>query len=50
MNDPHPPHDPAPHRPLLTNAARPSTFTVPSIDEHGATGETPIAGEHALTL
>jgi FdhD protein len=45
MNDPH-----SPHRPLLTNAARPATFTVPSIDEHGVAGETPIAGEHPLTL
>ena len=50
MNAPLPPHDSAPHRPLLTNAARPSTFTVPALDETGATRETPIAGEHALTL
>ena len=48
MNDPHQPE--APHRPLLTNAARPATFNVTSINEHGETGETPIAGEHALTL
>ncbi|MEO8132485.1 MAG: formate dehydrogenase accessory sulfurtransferase FdhD [Betaproteobacteria bacterium] len=39
-----------PHRPLLTNAARPATFTVTSINESGETGETAIAGEHALTL
>jgi FdhD protein len=45
VNDPH-----SPHRPLLTNAARPATFTVPSIDEHGVEGVTPIAGEHPLTL
>jgi FdhD protein len=48
MNAPHAPE--IPHRPLLTNAARPATFNVTSIDEHGTTGETPIAGEHALTL
>src|SRR5262245_64633873 len=39
-----------PRRPLLTSAARPATFMVPSIDEHGVAGETPIAGEHPLTL
>jgi FdhD protein len=39
-----------PHRPLLTNAARPATFNVPSIDEHGETSQTAIAGEHPLTL
>jgi len=38
------------HRPLLTNAARPATFNVTSIDEHGETAQTPIAGEHPLTL
>lgn len=37
-------------RPLLTNAARPSTFGVTAIDEHGAVREVPIAGEHPLTL
>jgi len=45
MNDPH-----HPHRPLLTDAARPTTFTVVAIDEHGAANETAIAGEHPLTL
>jgi len=39
-----------PYRPLLTSAARPSTFPVAAIDETGATRETPIAGEHPLTL
>jgi FdhD protein len=39
-----------PHRPLLTNAARPSTFTVRSVDETGAERDTPVAGEHPLTL
>jgi FdhD protein len=39
-----------PYRPLLTNAARPSTFTVHAVDETGATRDTPIAGEHPLTL
>ena len=46
MNAPHP----QPHRPDLTNAARPSTFVVAAINEHGETVNTPIAGEHALTL
>ena len=39
-----------PYRPLLTSAARPSTFTVRAVDETGAVRETPIAGEHPLTL
>ena len=42
--------EPLPHRPELTDAARPATFTVASINEHGETVDTPIAGEHALTL
>ncbi len=39
-----------PYRPVLTNAARPSTFNVHAVDETGAIRETPIAGEHPLTL
>ena len=39
-----------PYRPLLTHAARPSTFTVDAFDEHGALQPTPIAGEHPLTI
>ncbi len=39
-----------PFRPLLTNAARPSTFTVRAVDETGTPRDTPIAGEHPLTL
>jgi FdhD protein len=39
-----------PYRPLLTNAARPSTFAVRAIDESGAARDTPVAGEHPLTL
>ena len=39
-----------PYRPVLTDAARPATFTVRSIDEHGEAHETSIAGEHPLTL
>jgi FdhD protein len=39
-----------PYRPLLSDAARPSTFNVPAVDENGATKDTPIAGEHPLTL
>ena len=42
--------EPAPYRPLLTDAARPSTFTVESIDEHGEVRNVPVAGEHPLTL
>jgi FdhD protein len=38
------------HRPLLTDAARPATFTVRSVDEHGEAHDTAIAGEHPLTL
>ena len=37
-------------RPLLTHAARPSTFTVEAQDEHGNSQPTPIAGEHPLTI
>jgi FdhD protein len=40
----------APYRPLLTDAARPATFDVTAVDEHGATREVAIAGEHPLTL
>jgi len=39
-----------PYRPLLTDAARPSTFTVRATDETGTARDTPIAGEHPLTL
>jgi FdhD protein len=39
-----------PYRPVLSNAARPSTFTVEARDETGAVVPTPIAGEHPLTL
>ena len=38
------------YRPILTHAARPSTFTVDAIDEHGIVQPTPIAGEHPLTI
>ncbi|MGH8801899.1 MAG: formate dehydrogenase accessory sulfurtransferase FdhD, partial [Casimicrobiaceae bacterium] len=37
-------------RPLLTPAARPATFDVTAIDEHGGERVVPIAGEHPLTL
>src|SRR5881628_4054483 len=40
----------SPYRPVLTDAARPSTFNVRSVDETGAARATPIAGEHPLTL
>jgi FdhD protein len=39
-----------PYRPVLTDAARPSTFVVKAVDEHGAPREVPIAGEHPLTV
>src|SRR5450631_3852013 len=39
-----------PYRPILTDAARPSTFTVRAFDEDGEARDTPIAGEHPLTL
>ena len=39
-----------PYRPVLTNSARPATFTVEARDETGAVRETAIAGEHPLTL
>jgi FdhD protein len=39
-----------PYRPILTDEARPSTFVVRAVDEHGEARDTPIAGEHPLTL
>ena len=39
-----------PYRPQLTDAARPSTFTVASRDEAGQTRDVQVAGEHPLTL
>jgi len=39
-----------PYRPVLTDAARPATFTVRAIDESGAARDASIAGEHPLTL
>jgi len=39
-----------PYRPILTDAARPATFNVRAVDESGAPRDTPIAGEHPLTL
>jgi FdhD protein len=40
----------APYRPVLTDAARPSTFEVRAVDENGEARATSIAGEHPLTL
>jgi FdhD protein len=40
----------APHKPLLTDAARPATVEVEALNEKGEALATPIAGEHALTL
>ena len=39
-----------PHRPLLSDSARPSTYIVSSVDEHGAQRDVPVAGEHPLTI
>jgi FdhD protein len=39
-----------PYRPLLTDAARPSTFAVTAVDEHGESRDVPVAGEHPLTI
>ncbi|MFO1323302.1 MAG: formate dehydrogenase accessory sulfurtransferase FdhD [Burkholderiales bacterium] len=39
-----------PYRPLLTDAARPATFSVASVDETGAVRDVPVAGEHPLTI
>jgi len=38
------------YRPILTQQARPATYTVDARDEKGAIVATPIAGEHPLTL
>ena len=38
------------YRPLLTDAARPSTYEVQAVDEHGETRAVPVAGEHPLTI
>jgi FdhD protein len=50
LNPPDAPGTDAPYRPALTDAARPSTFNVDAIDENGDVRDTPIAGEHPLTL
>jgi FdhD protein len=42
--------NPARYKPLLTHSARPATYTVDALDEHGVVVPTPIAGEHPLTL
>jgi FdhD protein len=39
-----------PYRPLLTDAARPATYDVAAVDEHGEARNVAIAGEHPLTL
>jgi FdhD protein len=38
------------YRPLLTDAARPSTYEVQAVDEHGEARAVPVAGEHPLTI
>ncbi|QDF98871.1 sulfurtransferase FdhD [Azoarcus sp. DD4] len=39
-----------PYRPLLSQASRPLTVTIPATNEHGEAVPTAIAGEHPLTL
>jgi len=39
-----------PYRPILTDAARPATFNVASVDEKGEVRDVPVAGEHPLTI
>ena len=41
---------PSRYRPQLTESARPATFDVATLDEHGAPGTAAIAGEHPLTV
>ena len=36
--------------PLLSQAARPLTFDIEAVNEHGESVPTAIAGEHPLTL
>lgn len=38
------------YRPQLSDSARPATFDVATVDEHGAAGTAAIAGEHPLTV
>lgn len=38
------------YRPQLSQSARPATFDVATVDEHGAAGTAAIAGEHPLTV
>ena len=46
----HPNINKARYRPQLTDSARPSTFEVATLDEHGAVGSAFVAGEHPLTV
>jgi len=39
-----------PYRPLLTDAAKPTTFEVEAVNERGEMVPTAVAGEHPLTL
>jgi FdhD protein len=41
---------PTRYRPQLTQSARPATFDVATVDEHGVSGVAAIAGEHPLTV
>ncbi len=45
-----PPSQTVRYRPQLSNSARPATFDVATLDEHGAPGVAAIAGEHPLTV
>ena len=46
----HPDINKSHYRPQLSDSARPSTFEVATLDEHGAAGTAFVAGEHPLTL
>lgn len=46
MNSPHA----SPHRPLLSQASRPLTISIPAQNEHGDEVPTEIAGENPLTI
>ncbi|CAL96104.1 putative formate dehydrogenase accessory protein [Azoarcus olearius] len=41
---------PPSYRPVLSQASRPLTVTIPAVNEHGESVPTAIAGEHPLTI
>lgn len=46
----HPDINKSRYRPQMTDSARPSTFEIATLNEHGATGSAFVAGEHPLTV